>query len=195
MKSVKYCSLQPDFPRKASMLVLFTFARETAFPLPLELVSASLEELTAYARRGIRTVRNQYDQVKIQNIDILIPLVLSAKIPLKRQYWANPSVEFPYWDRVKAFLNLIDKPQLHQLLVTPRFYDARNKKWKFEAALPMLRNAGMPVVESFMLYSKQPVDMRAKSAAIYLPGVPVRFDWRKQKILPWYHRQKTEIQN
>lgn len=134
--------------------------------------------------------REKTNALNIVDTSVIVPITLQRLYPLKREFWENPSVHYDAFDRLKGFWNAVERPNFYQLLVTPLWV---NKELFFHAAIPFYVSSTDRDIESFMLTSDYPVDERAKFAALYTLGIPLRFNWKTGDVTKTTFKLKEPI--
>lgn len=182
LKDEEYCVIEPVFPKDAFIIVAILFntkEQNITGILPLSTVFTAPEEVKVTL---LDIVKNSKDQnFTLLTECMLIPIKLHALHSLKKEYWANPSIHYDTWDRIKQFLPVVNNPTLYHLLVTPSYIEEKQNPI-LQAALPLLNPNDTELIEKFMLTTDLPVDERAKSAAIYSLGKPMRFNWETKEV-------------
>jgi len=192
MKTKKrYCYLEPDFPRSAFVVIVFFVGKNTAV-FPLHQTVTSQDDAARYVKEIYDHMKSKSPDIDIPELCSLIPITFHTLIPLKREYWQHPTLKYTYDQRDSLFLKLMDNPTLHQLLVTPAYYNSKKKIWEFTASLPLPYNASPKIIEQFMFQSDQAVDARAKSAAIYSVGEPKRYNWKENEVMEFDNKDIDE---
>ncbi len=115
--------------------------------------------------------------VKVPPTLILLPVVFYSLYPLKRKYWCKSSLSRKI-DRSRWFWLVADNPKPYMLLATPAFFDKKSGEWEFSAALPLPLTASDGDIEKLIMGFDYPVDEKAKYAALYIFGKPLKFNWR-----------------
>jgi len=72
----------------------------------------------------------------------------------------------------------MSQPGLHEVLILPQKWEAPKKNWKLAVSIPFYRGEDEELIYRFIKYSRDVVDIRSKSAAIYTIGKAYRF-WRE----------------
>ena len=150
---------------------------------PFDSVYNSLGEVSEQCRSSFEFNKTINEGWNIHEITIVLPIVFEKHFPLKPEYVVTPPATIKDHHRVALFNEAFTALPLFKLLVTPLF-NPYKKAWHFNAAIPFKITASADrEIESFMLNSDYPVDERAKYAAIYIFGKPIRYNWAKQKVL------------
>ena len=172
------------YPKEAFMAGVFIIDEkgEVKTIYPFDSVYNSLEEISEQCRTSFEFNKRINKRWGIHEISIVLPIDFERHFPLKPEYWQNPTATYDDIQRMSLFNEAFTALPLFQLLVTPIF-NPRERKWHFNAAIPFKITASDREVESFMLSSDYSVDERAKYAAIYKFGKPIRYNWRKEKVL------------
>ncbi len=166
--------MDPEFPRQAYMMFVFMVSEGTMIGVyPLSTIFASPREAAIAVRELVASSAER--DITVPEVGILVPVVLDRLLPMKEEYWDNPTQSYGIPERMNVFLPVANQPQMYKLLVTPSHYEKGT--WYFSAVLPLLLSAGDDLIEKFMTTSDHPVDTRAKHAAIYLFQSPVSFNW------------------
>lgn len=178
----EFCYLEPDYPKKAYIATLFLIYQEKINIFPLRGITTSLDETASYIKEIVDDFREKTDQIEIPEDCSLIPITFSSLLPLKKEYWDNPTDHYMTEERERLFINLYRNPLMHEMLVTPEYYDEDSDLWYLDATLPLKAGTPEPVIEQFMLSSTVQVDYRAKHAAIYTLSEPKRFNWLTKEV-------------
>ncbi len=180
-KTTAFCSIEPTYPQSGYITLLFiTSDNEITNIYPMMPIFEQVDQITPSIMEVVKNIDKNYDY-RIHENAVLIPITYHARFPLKRAYWKNPIQHFDEIDRLKIFMPVVRNPAFYKLLVTPTFLDEKNL-WHLHATLPILISSKDEIIERFMCTSDHPVDERAKSAALYLLGTPVKFNWNTRKI-------------
>ena len=131
------------------------------------------------------TLKEVAKELKSKKIRLLRGKVFELKLdrlyPQNINMWSGQTVDFGGQARVSEMLKMSQCPDLYQILVVPRHYDRKTKNWIWRIASPFFVSATDELIGRFMKYSNEPVDRRAKYAALYKFGRVFEFRW-KQKI-------------
>lgn len=172
-----FCSLEPNFPLSAFVLMLFvTRGDEMTYLYPLSDLYTMLSDLPHTISNLVASLERETD-LHIFDEVLLLPVNFNRLFLLRESYWQTPSEHFDMLHRVTSFLSVTKAPGLFQLLVTPSVVD-ESGKWFFSAALPLYHNTPTYLIEKFMQYSDHPVDTRAKSAALYTFSTVQQLNWQ-----------------
>lgn len=185
----QFCTLDPVYPSEAYIVVLAISKAETnelRFLFPMPTIYSSIDEIAQSIEKTIdETSQNSlHEEGELMVLDtaIVLPINLHEYYPLKKEFWNNPARHFDTQDRIKLFNKVISNPRLNMLLVTPSYFSDREKKWYLSATLPLRLSYEDKEIENFMLSSDYPVDIRAKNAAIYSFGRPLRLKWATMEL-------------
>lgn len=180
-KSISYCSRAAKFPQKAYMHYVFYSTKEEIIMIyPFESIYKDMDEL----RHDMIDYIDMWMEEKANGIEIvdsslIVPITFDKLYPLQKNFWDDPTLHYDAFARLKSFWNAAEKPSLYQLVVTPSW---SGKKLVFHAAIPFFVSATDADIGRFMLTSDYPVDERAKYAAIYQFGTPLRFNWKTGEL-------------
>lgn len=176
--SIRYCSVDPKFPKKG-YLVTFFFSNEVNQSIyPIENFYLRPQD----AIPDMQEMRTKYPDTQIYSELILVPLHFNHHIEMKKEYWTeSKSLPYNIQDRIKVFLRFLGEPVFYEMLVVCSGKD-RKKKWRFNSAIPLKLNASQKEIDNFMYNSNLPVDERSKYSAIYSIGTPKRFNWETGEI-------------
>lgn len=183
-KSLKYCYISPKYPTSAYAVMLFLLKDDQVHSiLALNYIYNSTQEVSVEIEQLAKDASFKKD-AKVSEIAVLLPLYFHNHYPLKKDFWKDPTNHYHNTDRSFAFLKLADNCRNFLLLVTPTYYDEKGKIWDLHATLPLPITCGDEVIENFMQTSDQVVDIRAKNAALYTCGKPIKFNWKTQELTP-----------
>lgn len=180
-KKTRFCDLEPDFPDKAFMVLIFLMPIDQSGNLiyPLEPIFKSLDEAAKSAQEWARNFEKE--GIEVPKFSVLIPIELESLFPLKKEYWeAEPTLHLKLENRIMPFIRILGHTGMHKLLVTPTCY--RNKKWYFRAAIPVGFLATNKDLAKLMTESDLHVDYRAKRVGLYTFGESLRFNWETKKL-------------
>ena len=172
------------YPKEAFVAGAFILdeKRKVRTIYPFDLTYDSLEAVSSQFRNAHEFNKSLNQGWSIHEISIVVPITFQKLIPLKPEYWQSPIAAYDDYHRTALFNQALTALPLFKLLVTPIF-NVHEKLWHFNAAAPFKMTAKNSEIESFMLNSDYPVDERAEYAAIYAFGNPIRYNWKKRKIL------------
>lgn len=179
-KKIVFGSLDPKYPREAVAAVILVKGGDGSDLLyALKPVFGSIDEL----KRALKTSDEEFKKinVKLEGI-IILPIEFDRNYQLKKEYWDKPTIDISQAGRIKHFIQAIKLPQLYQILVLPEYYDRNHDRWLLAAALPFFITSDEQVIEQYMINSKDPVDRRARAAALYRIGQPQGLNWATGEI-------------
>lgn len=188
---MKFCSITPPYPVRAYIVSFFLQVEDQITLITLSLISQTPEDIVADMQELVEHVEKEKenDQIQVMESCLVIPITYAAAVPLKKKYWANPSMKYSGDDRQKAFIQLLNNTKLYQLLVLPYFHDKETDKWQFSATIPLLAHPSPETIERFMMTSDAVVDQTAKTAALYDLTDPIRFNWKTKKAEPIFEKE------
>jgi hypothetical protein len=174
----EFLTIEPEFPPKAWVaLIMFKKDLGPRMMLSIGLVFRGKKSF----KRVMKSTEKQLLKEKITlEGAIVFRIKLKEKFPLKKEYWQQPTQDYSGVIRTKAMMKVARQPKLYKLLVLPRYYSQKSQTWIFEAASPFFVTAETSAIEQFMLTSRDVVDVRAKSAAIYSFEKAYGYDWINQ---------------
>lgn len=117
--------------------------------------------------------KSRGESVFIPPAPIIFPIILTGKIPLKRDYWDKPTTELSKIERINNFLKPLENHHFQKLLVTPL---KKGEGAILQAAYCFNIKAKETELSFFMSNNYLSLDERAKFAAIYHFGNPFRFE-------------------
>ena len=181
MERSKDLTVDPGYPQWAYMAVAFIGDDNGAKALfPLDHIYESKREVVSVLK-----INDEY--IKKGNFKLFGALVYKIKlnrlIPHKKQYWENPVSDYKGQARTKMFLNMVTDPKLFQLLVVPRRFDKDFKIWKLAVAIPFYKGEDNKLIETFMMTSKEQVDITSKHSATYTLEKVFRIDWNSKTFV------------
>ncbi len=178
-----YCSLTPEFPKKAFMLFLFILQEDNVLgSVPMESIYTTPKN-AAYGVGQAMSHFNSLDKtITVPEECLLIPLSLNSLYPLKKGFWKKPEIKYDSQIRMKTFTKVLEYPEFFSLLVTPFSYEQDSNKWYLNATIPLPATNNSSIIEQFMLKSDQVVESKAKYAAIYNIEGKLRFNWQTNEM-------------
>lgn len=195
----KYCYLQPDFPKKAFVVIpLILRDLINVDFIPLHQIVETVDDAVEYVRNFASEFEkgDQLSSIEVMDSCVIIPITFEKLYPLRAEFWKNPHVSYSILQRDSLFLKFIKNPTMHKLLVNPSFYNSKTKTWILEPTLPLNLKVSKKVLENFMLTSDAIVDERASHCAIYNVGDVMRLNRKTKKIdLIISENLKSEIRN
>lgn len=181
--TTKFCYLRPRFPQNSFVVMLFLLEQDKVYNiLPKYPAFTTLEQATHSIQDSVDVIKKKQTAISIADACILLPLKFASNIPLKPEYWTNPSVAYTPVNRASMFLPLHDNYKDYKILVTPGEFDEKQDLWELNALLPIKNGTPKKALEQFMLSSDTYVNHRAKYAALYAVNAPQRFLWKTGKI-------------
>lgn len=185
----EFCSRTPQFPLRA-YIVYFFMSEENKMSMvyPLESIYKTVSEIQSAAQNYAAALEEK-DTMDIVHTAVIIPINFDRLYNLKQEFWDNPILHYDEIDRMRAFLHVAEKPQLYKLVVTPMWYE---EELHLSAAIPFYISSADSEIDKFMFTSDYPVDERAKYAAIYTLGTPLRLNWKTGEISELTEKAVTE---
>lgn len=181
-KDIKYCSVHPDFPKNAYMIIAHithkSLSRSYVRKYPFINLVTTLDEVVSDINDFSRFADNK-SKIIVEDICTIVPVYFHSLFPLREEFWKNPAQNYDAQERIKLLNQAISKFEMYKLLATPHIENA------FEtvaAAIPFYLSADNSLIEKFMLTSDWPVDPKAKYAAFYLFDKPKRFNWKTKQL-------------
>ncbi|MBI4067163.1 hypothetical protein HY407_02175 [Candidatus Gottesmanbacteria bacterium] len=178
---VIYGSKIARFPIEAYMnYVFYSHGEDIVMLYPFENVYPTITAL----QDSMQDYATEWDEEKangmeIAEVSIVVPISFAKLYPLRAEFWNNPDLHFEDLDRFRGFWKAASKPEFYKMLVTPTW---NGKKLSYHAAIALYITATNREIDNFMLYSDFPVDERAKYAAVYTFGHPLRFNWKTGEV-------------
>ncbi len=189
-KEIAYCSLDPDFPETGYIGFLFILHDDNLLgTLPLDTIYTSIDHASEGIKAIFEQIKGTQKKITIPQECVLISIKKQSLLPLKKNYWKNPQINYSEHSRVTTFSPVLENPSLFSLLVTPFSYDDVVNKWYFTAAMPLYHKFNPKTIEAFMKFSDYVVEPRAKTAAIYTLEQKVRFNWMTKEIKEFEHHK------
>jgi hypothetical protein len=180
-KIKKYCSVDPKYPISGYVVMLMvTTSQNNTVMYPLYQIYTSLDEVVVDIEEYKKILTEGESVSQVSDICFLFPLTFDRRYSLTREFWMNPDIAYTPSHRISAFMQVISKPELFSLLVTP---SKQNRRWRFMAALPLFTNQDDASVRQFMLHSDWPVDESAKYAAVYRIEKMQVYNWVEKAIV------------
>lgn len=178
-----YCSIKPHFPKVAYVVYLFYSDGKRTKLMPLYQIFNEIDAVNDSIKEVIENFSQQDGTIEIPEQAIVVPLTFDSEIPLEHKYWEGEHESYSYSERTHLFLEMLDKPDFHQLFVVPTGYFEDVGIFQLEGALPVKISSNyMRMIELFLQNSDYGVDERASAAALYSIGKPMRYNWETKKI-------------
>lgn len=175
MKAQKYCHLEPVFPVKAYLVMAYMEEGSRHIFYPLEYVFTSRST-------AIAEIKLLHENLKTKGVRVDAAVVyeihLDRKLGLSKECWEGKDKEKESFWRYRRFIKMMSQPGLHEVLILPQKWEAPKKNWKLAVSIPFYRGEDEELIYRFIKYSRDVVDIRSKSAAIYTIGKAYRF-WRE----------------
>lgn len=186
-ESINFCSEDVSYPIVTHAAVLSVAKPDGSVLLfPNRKIHVQVESIVRDIKELEAVLTKDGETYSILQSCIILPLRLSRLLPLKKEYWANPTAIFAESNRSSTFMKAIYNPSLFTMLVTP---SKEGDIWRYLAALPIPISSSDSVIEQFMLHSDWPVAETAKQCSIYTIEQPFLYDWvlRTHAPLPQIH--------
>jgi len=172
---IDYCSEDVSYPIVAHAALLSVSRPDGSILLfPNRKVHAQVDDIVKDIKELESSLTKDGDSYSILESCVVLPLRLSRRFPLKKEYWSNPTESFTDTSRSTPFVKAIYNPSLYTMLITP---SKEGDVWRYLAALPIPISVSSTVIEQFMLHSDWPVAETAKQCAIYTIEQPFLYDW------------------
>lgn len=174
---------EPGFPLTGFIAALFVAdGRHRSGIYPLSRLHRTFEDLTASLGPLIADILAQdAPGFMLTDTAIIIPVSFAAIVSLEQDCRTRPAHVFDNPDRFKVLLPALQRPALHKLLVLPGHFD-RRRGWQLNMVASFLHTADPAAVATFMRLVNVPIDARARLAAFYKIGEPVRLNWRTGEV-------------
>ena len=180
----KFCFLTPDFPKMAYIPVahiihlVFPELADNKSYLPLEILTSSLIDPIPGMNQLEKHLQNEGD-LKLDKICTLMPLYFESLIPLRREFWGGPGLNYNHKHRYVSLMRSFVDSEFYKIMVTG-FFEQNN--WIFYPAVSYYVNAQAGDTEKFFFDADWAVDERSKYAAFYTIGNPLRFNWKTGEV-------------
>src|SRR3989344_761520 len=103
----KFCYLTPNFPENAIAAFLLLEERDAKLGfVPSSLIYTSLEE-TAHSIGEISSALEKARNIKVRQISFIINISLDRKFPLKKDYWARPTLRYGIEEKINTFAKIL----------------------------------------------------------------------------------------
>jgi len=168
IKNIKYCCLEPPFPKNIFIAFVFLKVDDKTLLYPLFETFSDLKKLG-------KTLKKLKNGIEKKNPDtnayggLVVTLEHDHNFPLKKEYWEpseNPNSNKDI--RMMAFIEMLKGPQsFYRVLITPQSYDEKTKGWKMTSWLPIRITSTDEQIEALIKSSDQSVEYKAKSIAMY----------------------------
>lgn len=181
MARAKYCYLEPDFPDRAIMVMAYMEDTRKHIFYPMDLIFKNKAEAIAQ----VKLIHQNLFQKGISvDAAVLYELKLNQKIELSKECWEGENKEKDGYWRYRRYLDMMSQPGLYEILILPRKWEVKRKKWQLAISVPFFRGGDGQRIEQFIRYSKDVVDIRAKYAATYSLEKAYRFNREKNVLRP-----------
>ena len=146
---------------------------------PLKEIYTNFAEIEHQSEKFIQ--KNESKNIYIPEAPIIFPINFIGNLPLKAEFWDEPTQEFSATGRINNFLKPLENFRYYKLLVCPISIGKTMKPW---ATYCFNLNAKKEEIFFFMSSYYLSMDIRAKNAALYHFGNPIRYELKtKKKIL------------
>lgn len=169
MKNKKCCYREPDFLPIGYIPVAFISNMDGIKRiLPFISFHSNIKTLKKEVNFFRKRLAEDKDPINVDGI-IVIKVKFKKTFPLNKNHWTDGSdvvVDDGY--RIKQYLKMLDDVyQFYNIIILPRFYNVKEKKWLFRNSMPILITADDKKMNELIISSDEPVDTSAKSIGIY----------------------------
>ncbi|MFA6602417.1 MAG: hypothetical protein WCT01_01305 [Candidatus Shapirobacteria bacterium] len=172
MAKARYCYLEPEYPQRVIMVMAYIEDSKKHIFYPMDLVYKNKSEAVAQVKLIHENLSRKGVTV---DAAVLYELKLSQKINLTQDCWEGENKEKNGYWRYKRYITMMGQPGLYEILILPRNWDAKRKIWQLAVSIPFYRGGEIGFIEQFIKYSRDVVDIRAKSCATYTLEKSYRF--------------------
>lgn len=181
MVNKKLCYLEPDFPETGYFVSMLIKQEITAKQLayPQIAMFRSLDEVMSYLEIESRSLLKEK---MVVDRAIVLKMKYYSRVPLIAKYWTETVGNLSRQQTAKAFTTMMKNPGLYRILVVPKKYHLKTKTFDYGVAYPFYISADNKPVEFYMYRSKEYVNPKAKSAAMYLVEEKLILDWKTRLV-------------
>lgn len=177
-----FCSEDITYPLLTHAAIISVARPDASIVLfPNRKVHIQTEDIVRDIKELENSLTKDGEAYSILESCIVLPLRFSRLVPLKKEYWANPTETFADANRSMPFVKAIYNFSLFSMLVTP---SKEGDMWRYQAALPISVGSSDMAIEQFMLHSDWPVAETAKHCALYTIEQPFLYNWIAHEHAP-----------
>ena len=178
---MRFCYLDPHFPDTALLGVALINVNGNRFLTLSSRLCQSNQEIIALTSDFAAALKK-----KTTFLESLVVYRVNKRIlvPLDKKLWTEcpgtPTHEedtHDFWYKQQQLIKWMETPLLMQMLVAPQTYKAEKGNWSFMPQAPFYISENNGLVHDYMQNSIEPVDGRAKYAAMYVPVKAMSIYW------------------
>lgn len=179
MPKYTFGTLDVTYPASAYVVLVFFYQEgQPRILYPFQNIFTSLDDVASAVEECAREIAASKEHIMlVHECVLLVPIIFEKYYPLKKRFWEHPCENYDIDDRMRAFLQILDKKVSKKKLLVPPSPTDKKQITAFSAALPYLEKHE-DMIEKFMLQSDLPVEIRAKHAAIYEMGEILVYNWQ-----------------
>lgn len=190
-KNIQYCSKNYPYPVKAFTTFFYVLNDSSMLYYPTTRIYTSINDIAGEGDFVENTFPDR-ENMALSDTAIALPLDLERLYPLKKDFWAKPTLHYDHLHRLKLFMKMLEQSDFYRLVVTPI---KNSGEISYVGALPIMSNTPDSVIEQFMMTSDFPVEETAKFAAIYKVGKPMTINWRTNEAISLYKEKEDKPGN
>lgn len=173
-------SIYVDYPKQAYIVYLLIMRENNLNTFfPLNELFTTFNAIENKSKKFIQKTESK--DIYIPPAPIVFPIQLMSKVSLRNEFWDEPTQELSGVDRVNNFLKPLENFRYYKVLVSPILTGRVIKPW---VTYCFNLNARDEEIDFFMTNTYLSMDIRAKYAAFYRFGNPVRYELKtKKKVL------------
>lgn len=188
-KKNKFCFREVDFYKEGYIAVLLMNGNdEKKFLYPMLTVYKDLKALG----KEVKDLKKHFKNRKPDPVDVYGALVIKIKFkrlsPLKKEFWETKSdMTLDNTYRMKQYLKMLnDGQKLYQIMVMPRHYEIKKKKWILTNWLPVLLGiTDEELGKIAVMSSGTEVDISAKNMGLYTIEWIKGFDITNEELIEY----------
>ena len=188
-KKKKFCFREVDFYKEGYIAVLLINGDdEKKFLYPMLTVYKDLKALV----KEVKDFKKHFKNRKPDLVDVYGALVIKIKFnrpsPLKKEFWETKSdMTLDNTYRMKQYLKMLnDGQKLYQIIVMPRHFEIKKKKWILTNLLPVLLSiTDEELGKIAVMSSGTEVDISAKNMGLYTIEWVKGFDITNEELIEY----------
>lgn len=195
-KEVKYQSIHISYPPRMYAIALW-LTKGGLRPLFFYKVFTNFNNVKEYSKEAIETIRNEgSDEKLVLDTVIVLEMKYLKDYPLKKIHWQSIDIKLGMNEREQLLLQVVDKPPLFNIVITPAWKSSRSKKIKatFSAGFAYLKSQE-DQIDNLMRSSTLSVNPEAENAGIYSINKIFGYDHLGMKVIANNNYIKDLVKN
>lgn len=181
---IRYCYLEPDFPKRIYIACVFLKIDKGTLLYPLFETFVDMKKLRTALRKLKKGIEKKDKDTNAYG-GLVVTIEYNHNFPLKKEYWEpsdNPNSNKDI--RMMAFLEMLKGPtSFYWTLITPQSYDVKTKTWRLTSWIPIRITSTDEQIEALIKSSDQSVSEKAKYIGIYSVVKVQGFDIDEGKLV------------